>query len=232
MAMGYEDCECDGYKKAYAEELSIAKVEFDKKTEKIRQQILEDAIWESGLGARFATRTLDTFIAETEWQKKALEAARQVAKAIVEGKHGGNGLLLSGSVGTGKTHLAAGIAIVVMSERIPVVFGTSSQLLGKIREGWKSDSDTDYVQRLCNAPLLVIDDIGKEYSRKQDGWSWAQEQFFMVINSRYEGRLPTVITTNLDIDGLMQSLGEATVSRLIESCRGVRCDGEDYRMRR
>ena len=70
----------------------------------------------------------------------------------------------------------------------------------------------------------MIDDLGKE---KQTEWS--NSILYQVINRRYENFLPVIITTNETMGDLERNIGQATLSRLIEMCDGVRMDGKDYR---
>lgn len=232
IQLGYKDCECDGFKLAYKEIFEQETARYNAEITKINRERLDDMISYSGLGRRFAERTFETFRAETEWQKTAVTVAQEFCQSVIDRTDNGQGLLLSGSVGTGKTHLAAAASIRLMESDVQVLYGTAAGILADIKKSWADDSDDDVIKRLCRARVLVIDDLGKEYSKKTDGWSWAQEQFFRVINARYENYMPLVITTNFDIRKLTEAMGDAIVSRIIECCRGVRCDGADYRMKK
>ena len=231
FTFGHNPCDCPAYMEAHKILLEEEVAKERTRAAILHQDKINRLFGESNLGARFRDRTFENYKAETPWQRAALQVAEEFVCEMVAAK-AKQGILFSGDVGTGKTHLAAAIANALISGGTPVLFGTSSGLLAQIRQGWKSETDAQIVQTLCRIPLLVIDDLGKEYAKKTDGWSWAQEQFFNVVNSRYENYLPTVITTNLSPAELAETLGKAIVSRLIESCRGVLCNGADYRMRR
>ena len=226
---GFNDCECEEYKKAHEQLFKEATEEFERWEIAENKRILSEYVWRSGLGPRFAERTFDNYIAETEWQKSAISITKEFCQNMIEKKNKGQGLLLSGSVGTGKTHLAAAAAMQLMGQGIETKYGTATQILSDIKAGWSND-DNRIISKLSYVPLLVVDDLGKEYSKKVDGWSWAQEQFFQVINNRYERYLPMIITTNHDMQQLSKVMGDAIVSRLVECCKGVRCTGDDYRM--
>jgi len=233
VRLGYFDCKCDAYTTAYHEILAEETQKYNARIAEMRRRRIDSLICQSGLGERFRKRTFDNFVAETTWQKSALAAAREFCHTMIDGTDKGLGLILSGSVGTGKTHLAAAIAIRMAEDGCPVIFGTAATLLAKIRAGWRDEEEAGAIDEMCKVPLLIIDDLGKEYSRKNsEGWSWANEQFFQIINSRYENYKPLVISTNYSMKQLADAMGDAIVSRLVECCQGVRCDGDDYRMKR
>ena len=71
-------------------------------------------------------------------------------------------------------------------------------LLDHLRAAYQPGSETGYddlFELLRTAPLLVLDDLGVQSST-----AWAEEKLFQLINHRYGAQLPTVITTNLEID--------------------------------
>lgn len=123
--------------------------------------------------------------------KGALELAENYATKL-------NGwMLFSGKYGCGKTHLAAAIANYAVSMGVPTLFLTVPDLLDTLRFAYDAE-DTTFEQRfneIRNANLLVMDDLGT-----QNDSEWAQEKLFQIINYRYINKLPTVLTTNLDLD--------------------------------
>jgi len=77
---------------------------------------------------------------------------------------------------------------------------TVPDLLDHLRSTYGPESETEYddlFERVRNAPLLVLDDLGAESSTP-----WAQEKLFQLVNHRYLHRLCTVITTNVELDKL------------------------------
>ncbi len=101
-------------------------------------------------------------------------------------------LVLSGSSGAGKTHLAAAIANRVMERGHPVFFMFVPDLLDHLRSTYTPTSEISYDQlfeQVRTAQLLVLDDLGGHSSTP-----WAQEKLYQVLNYRHLSQLPTVIT--------------------------------------
>ena len=133
-------------------------------------------------------------------------------------------LLLEGSYGCGKTHLAAAIANECVQRGIPTLFITVPDLLDSLRFAY-NDPETTFEQRfedIRSADLLVMDDFGT-----QNATPWAQEKLFQIINARYINKLPTVITTNLILDEIESRIR----SRLqdAEFVKYVRITAPDFR---
>ena len=130
-----------------------------------------------------------------EMQANSLEMACNQARHYAQSLNGW--LLLQGSYGCGKTHLAAAVANYAVSMGVPTLFLTVPDLLDTLRFAY-NDEDTTFEQRfdeIRNAKLLVLDDFGT-----QNATSWAQEKLFQIINYRYINKLSTVVTTNLALD--------------------------------
>ncbi len=104
-------------------------------------------------------------------------------------------LVLAGHTGRGKTRLAAAIGNYCRENGREVMLVVVPDLLDKLRSGYNPNNPRDFddiFERVRNAPLLVLDDLGA-----QSGTPWADEKLFQLVNHRYNACLPTVITTNL-----------------------------------
>ncbi len=152
------------------------------------------------------------------------EASAWVARFLKDPRV--NGLLITGPVGTGKTHLMWAIYRAI-AEADPQPFGVISvkvvSLLARLRPGG-DESHADVV-RLCGTRLLMLDDIGA-----QKGSEWVSERLYEIIDARYEARLPMICTTNRKPDKLAEVVGERVASRLHEMCDVIPVLGGDRRL--
>ncbi len=109
-------------------------------------------------------------------------------------------LVLKGGYGCGKTHLAAAIANASIAEGKLALFINTPDLLDHLRAAYSPTSSTTYDERfeqVRSAPLLILDDLGT-----QSNTEWAQEKLYQIFNHRYNARLPTVITTNEELEAI------------------------------
>lgn len=178
----------------------------------------------SNLGKRFLDRTFASFDAKRN--KTAFDKASAYANSNNLFDDPKNSLLFVGGTGTGKTHLAAAIANLLVERGIQTRFATFQSHLDEIKKEFDQSGQRHYLDDIKGTPVLVIDDLGKEM--KTD---WTQSILYDLINYRYEHILPTIITTNLSANGIATHVGGAVWSRLQEMCDSVVMQGEDYRTR-
>ncbi|HEY54224.1 MAG TPA: ATP-binding protein [Caldilineae bacterium] len=125
-------------------------------------------------------------------RQRTLRAAYEAARSFAAQPNGW--LLLTGSFGVGKTHLAAAIGNEVTNRGGQPIFVLVPDLLDHLRSSFSPASDEPFdelFERMKDAPLLILDDLGAESPT-----SWAKEKLFQLLNHRYLRRLPTVITSN------------------------------------
>lgn len=196
--------------------------------QKAKQQRVARLFEQSRIPARWESRTFEHFVVN-ETNQKAYEKALEYVEQFRPDS--GDSLLLTGPVGTGKTHLAAAISMALMEREHKVVFGTISTLLSEIRYSYSDqhpdNTEAKLFERYTTCDLLVIDDLGKERVSE-----WTEQLVFDIINTRYENNKALVITTNLGLQNIRKKYrdtGEALVDRLIEVCTGIKLDGESWR---
>ena len=173
--------------------------------------------------------TLDTFIAESDEQKKALEYAREMVKEK-SGK-----LVLLGANGTGKTHLAVGV-VRELSGRLYSMYEIATRIRASYVSGAK-ETELDIVDELSRVPMLAIDEIGRtKGSEAETNW------LSYIVDKRNSRGLPLILISNKHARKSCPSGGcekclenyisEDVMSRLSEDGHLVNMTGEDYRRKK
>ena len=160
---------------------------------------------------------------------QAYKVAYNYAKNFEQMKEDNVGLLFYGDVGSGKTYLACSIANeLIEREQVKVKIMNLSQVINQIQKSaFKVDSN-EIISNLSNIPLLILDDLGIERDT-----SYAREQVYNIINSRYLKGRSTIFTTNLSLE-IIQNPNidleyERIYSRILEMTIPVKVTGEDFR---
>ena len=146
--------------------------------------------------------TFASFVADgiglNQQKKRNLKHAYETCLAYAQEPQGW--LVLKGGYGCGKTHLAAAIANHRLANRKRALFVSTPDLLDHLRAAYSPSAITSYDSRfeeVRNAPLLILDDLGT-----QSNTEWAQEKLYQIFNHRYNAKLPTVITTNQELEAM------------------------------
>lgn len=187
------------------------KVEIDADLDEMQAGIGE-AVWRQAVPRRFVNAHLGDFPA---LNKVLVDQLLEWA----EGPAGRN-VLIAGPVGTGKTHLAVGLARLLHTRGWAFEFCPVQEMLDQLRPGGPPGA----LERFCAIPLLVIDDLGAE--RPTD---WTAERFGLVVNRRWLDELPTVYTSNLQPTELREHIGERTYSRITGGSINFTLKGDDRR---
>lgn len=206
-SLGDPNCPICGGKGFYAKDVAVGHPDFGKAlvctcAAPAVQQTRQRQMNALGSAEMLADMTFAAFrpdgVALTPERQRTLRAAYDAARTFAASPHGW--LLLSGGFGVGKTHLAAAIANDVTRRGGEALFVLVPDLLDHLRASFGPHSPESYdelFERLKNAALLVLDDLGAESPTP-----WAQEKLFQLLNHRYLRRLPTVITTNRPIEAI------------------------------
>ena len=181
-----------------------------------------------GIGRRHHDCTIENF--------SGSEAIRAVCKEIVKNPAD---LVLSGSPGTGKTHLAAAIVrelilagkvFRIYDPRHAIVeFITVPDLFLKLRQSFndaEAENESEILSRLSKIALLVLDDLGSEKPTE-----WAITTLYTIIDARYREMKPTIVTTNLSLEKIGSQLHDRIASRL-SSGKVIKLKGVDHRAKR
>lgn len=179
--------------------------------------------------------TFENYQPQTDNQREALRLCKGYVSKFnnFSKKHS---LVFKGDVGLGKSHLAASILKALREQGYKVMFLTTTDLMNMIKSTFNYNSaqtQDDIIKRLESLDLLVLDDVGAEYVKRdaQGFETWASEVLFQVINSRQA--LPTVYTTNYnagDFSDKYGKQGKRILSRMLNSAEIIEFDGMDQRI--
>jgi DNA replication protein DnaC len=159
------------------------------------------------------------------------------------------GLLLVGTLGVGKTHLAIGmVKALILKKGITCLFCDYRELLKQIQNSYNDSvkvTELEVLRPVFDAEVLVLDELGVV---KPTDWVW--DTVSLILNTRYNDNRTTIITTNFEDqpaaravrslsparaaardETLGDRIGERMRSRLHEMCRIIKMEGEDFRQK-
>jgi DNA replication protein DnaC len=142
----------------------------------------------------------------------------------------GRNIILAGSPGTGKTHIATGLGLKACLQGYRVLFTTVHRLLTQLRESHSQLTLRQMELRFERYDLVICDEFGYISFDKEGA-----ELLFNHLSLR-AGRKSTIITTNLGFDRWEEIFGDpvltaALVDRLTHKAHLVNMNGESYRLR-
>lgn len=157
--------------------------------------------------------------------RRYLRAEHRDAEAVARGAY------VFGPVGAGKTHLACAAVRRALAAGGTARVTSTVRLLADVRSAYGAEAAV--LDSLAGCGLLVIDDLGKETPT-----AWTLSRLFRVVDDRYAGMRPMVVTSQLSLPDLAERLAgsgdeetaRAIASRLAEACPRVRLDGPDRRL--
>ncbi|MFK3971163.1 ATP-binding protein [Pseudomonas sp. NPDC087358] len=177
---------------------------------------IEGRVGRACIPRRFADRSLEGYRTGGEGQARALNICSDYAVNFPAHARMGRSLMLLGTVGTGKTHLAAAIGNYIMRQfGLAALYVTASSVVRHVKATFSNDSSHTEVQayKLFEAPdLLILDEVGV-----QNVTEFERTVMFEVINSRYEAMKPTIVVSNRSKEELPTFMGDRVVDRLREN---------------
>lgn len=133
-------------------------------------------------------------------------------------------LYFYGRTGLGKTHLSLAIANEVIKKGYNVIYGSVINFLNKMEKEKFGRADTDTESILVEADLLILDDLGAEFST-----AYTNSALYNLLNSRICRGVPTIISSNLDLEEIKSRYPESIASRIIGTFSTVEFIGDDIR---
>lgn len=178
---------------------------------------------QSGLSEAIQRETFDTFKADESWQRNALMKAIDYSRQENPGW-----FYIFGKPGTGKSHLCTAICGERLKRNEDIRYmlwrDESRDLKALIND---SEAYNELMKPLKRCGVLYIDDFFKGGTTEAD-----IRLAFELINSRYVSRRPTIISSELSLEDILD-LDEALGSRIYEMAKGyvIHAKGENWRLR-
>ena len=209
-----EHIHCPDCKKEVDEVFDLEITEINK-LEKLEREEgrFRHLIDESGVSARQSYFQLSEITPVNHKQENAVSIASTIIQKLKAGEPAPN-MIMSGAVGTGKTLIAAATVQSAIRSGLTARMSTVMGVIRAFRATWKRDceySEAEFIRELTRVDILVLDEVGVQYG------SDSEKLFvFDVIDGRYRNMLPTIIISNLNIDGIRDCIGERCVDRMRE----------------
>jgi DNA replication protein DnaC len=136
---------------------------------------------------------------------------------------------MQGETGLGKTHLSLAIAGEVIEKGYTVLYNSAQNIFNELQKErfGKGDSDGRFEPMVLECDLLVIDDLGAEFSTQ-----FTNAALYNIVNTRINASLPTIISTNLSLKELEERYTRRISSRLIGEYNTLYFIGGDVRQKK
>ncbi len=180
------------------------------------------------VGPRFASATLENYKASSPEQGKVVNALRGYAGSIKEHVPAGDGIVLFGNAGSGKTHLLVAMGKAAIEAGFSVEWRNGQDVFAAFRDAISSDrSESAIVRRLVKPDVLILDDVlppGGTLTEYQSA------TLYRIVDARYRQCRPVWATMNVENGSEAErGMGVQVVDRLRHGALTLHCDWPSYR---
>lgn len=176
------------------------------------QRLMEERLNGSMIPRRFRNKTLDNFETKEKFQQFVKTIADDYVVDLENNIANGVSLVFLGPCGTGKTHLACGIAHEAIKRGHTALFVSVSTLIRKVRASWGTKTEEEVLKVFTDCDLMVLDEVGIQAGTENE-----RNILFDVLNTRYADMRPTIVISNLKLVEITNYLGTRIIDRLSEN---------------
>jgi len=207
--------------------LSPTEIEAERKSDLERKSLAALRRVQSEAGGHYAEAAVANWRAETERQKQVRAAVVEDCRSIAERVKACEGVLLYGPVGTGKDHLAMGIAKAACLAGLAVRWLRGQEWFGSLRDAMDSDkTERDIFRGLACDVLVLSDPLPPMGALTQ----YQASMLYRLIEDRYAHGGVIVATVNVANDEEADSrMGAQTWDRLKDRSWMIRCEWKSFR---
>ena len=139
------------------------------------------------------------------------------------------GAILLGKTGLGKTHLSLAVVNRLVERGFNVYYDSAAGLLNRLEKQRfsKNDTDDELEEDIFSSDLLVIDDLGTEFTT-----SFTTAAIYDVLNTRLNRGLPTFFNSNMTLNEIEERYSQRFTSRVVGNCDIVGFYGKDIRQQK
>lgn len=181
----------------------------------LRQLSVESLLDDAGIAPRFQHCEFSNYHPVNATAAKNLANCERYAQNWEAILAAGTGLVMTGSCGTGKNHLAVSMTKRIIRDHLADVEITDvMRLTREVKSTWRNGAErteTEVLNHYATLDLLIIDEVGVQFGTPAE-LAILQE----IVNARYENILPTILISNLTFDQLKAFVGDRIVDRVTD----------------